>query len=94
MPNFEERLAALKNTHEKQKAEQIRLATLLEEKEKQRGQIITQLAELGVTPENLEGSIQSVEQELDTLLVEGETKQTEIQAVFNANQTQLAQLEG
>ncbi len=59
------RLNNLKDQIERGKAEKAKAEANLETYTKQRDEIVAQLAELGVTPENLEAEIQKLDVEID-----------------------------
>lgn len=66
------KLADLKNKIEQGKAEKIRAQTNLETFSKQKDEILKQLAELGITPENLDAEIARLDQETAENLAKAE----------------------
>ena len=72
MNNTEARLNSLKIQIEKGKEERTRAQTNLETYTKQRDELIAQLAELGVTPDNLDSEIARLDQEIEANLARAE----------------------
>ncbi len=70
--NITARLENLKSQIESGKVEKTRAETNLQTYEKQRDEIITQMAELGVTPETVDNEIARLEQQIEADLREAE----------------------
>ncbi len=73
MGSYDTRINELKDRLEIAKKKKIKAETRLEELQNQRNDIISQLKELGVVPENLDGEIDSLKKEIEGLIkdVEG-----------------------
>ena len=67
-----QRLESLKNSIEKGKTERARAEATLESLQKQESEIHAELAELGVSPENLEAEIKRVRETVEQGLAEAE----------------------
>ena len=67
-----QRLESLKNSIEKGKTERARAEATLESLQKQEAEIHAELAELGVSPENLEAEIKRVRETVEQGLAEAE----------------------
>lgn len=70
--NITARLDALKKQIETGKVEKTRAETNLQTYEKQRDEIVGQMAELGVTPETVDGEIERLGQEIEADLARAE----------------------
>jgi len=70
--NITARLDALKNQIEKGKVEKTRAETNLQTYEKQRDEVVAQMAEMGVTPETVEAEIERLGKEIEEGLQQAE----------------------
>ncbi len=66
------RLAGLKSTIEQGRTEKARAEATLEGLNRQEAEIVAELAEMGVTPENLDAEIKSLREKVDAGLAEAE----------------------
>jgi len=66
------RLNSLKSQIEKGKVEKTRAETNLESYMKQRDEVVAQMAELGVTPETVDGEIERMDKEIEEGLQQAE----------------------
>lgn len=67
-----ERLNSLKSQIEKGKTEKTRAETNLQTYEKQRDEIVAEMAELGVTPETVDAEIERLDAEIEEGLKQAE----------------------
>lgn len=72
MATVTERLESLKSQIEQGKSEKVRAETNLESLEKQRKEIVAELAELGVKPDQLDQEIERLKSEIEAGLSEAE----------------------
>ncbi|TDT61545.1 hypothetical protein [Fonticella tunisiensis] len=70
MKNYEAKLSELKDRLETSKNKKIKAETKLEQLQNQKNDIIKELKNMGVSPENLDDEIKKLESEIEKLIME------------------------